>query len=647
MSAVDFAKRAIKANLSVVPVRPGGKLPASKWKTWQSSIMGLAEVDSFFTRNDLGIICGAVSGGVECLDFDDPDAFHEWKEFISNHGYEDTLNSCYIQQTPSGGWHVVYRTDSLQGNLKLAWGSDNSSDKAKIETRGEGGYFKCYPSKGYQAKNSNLLDLPKLNTEEHDAFIGFARMLTEKITDKECGTAIPGSDSDTPGMDFVKRGNWDEILTPHGWTVSHKRGDITYWVRPGKTKRDGISATTGHAGLDYFYVFTTSTSFTSGRAYNKFAVFAYLNHGGDFNTAARELKRAGFGKQAEGVPPLKESQGLRNPNPPKSTGLSVTQFGDSFKEVKPEYLVSPYLRKGKGVLLDADGGTSKTTLAIALSAWLSRGMSMIGDMDCGPVNTLYLHRFEDENDELHTVYLRNNGDPNRIFYITPEHQWVPTVEGCKQLEETIRDLDIKLVVLDPLFSFLSSLSMAKDLMKDQMAVYEALTPLMDVYSRTGAVGLHIRHTTKGNVDKAASELGMGSAGFRNRHRGQLVMRYHPDKEKYRGVVGLTDEKGSLLSPKGEPFFFRKTDNLEIQQILNIDEDPWEKRPVATGGKKQEAANEWLMKTLTGSIRYVTELRRMAEDEGIAPGALYRAKTALGVIETTTGGRKTWAYDPYA
>ena len=74
-----------------------------------------------------------------------------------------------------------------------------------------------------------------------------------------------------------------------------ERGDVTRWRRPGKTV--GISATTNYNGSDLFYPFTSSTDFEPERGYSKFAVYAQLEHRGDFTKAARALAKDGYGRQ--------------------------------------------------------------------------------------------------------------------------------------------------------------------------------------------------------------------------------------------------------------------------------------------------------------------------------------------------------------
>ena len=97
-----------------------------------------------------------------------------------------------------------------------------------------------------------------------------------------------------PGEDFESQASWESILEPHGWTVDSRHGDEIRWTRPGKD--DGPSATTGHnAGL---HVFTSSAPpFEANGNYSKFAAYTLLNHGGDYQSASRDLAARGFGGQ--------------------------------------------------------------------------------------------------------------------------------------------------------------------------------------------------------------------------------------------------------------------------------------------------------------------------------------------------------------
>jgi putative DNA primase/helicase len=99
-----------------------------------------------------------------------------------------------------------------------------------------------------------------------------------------------------PGDHFSNRASWEDVLLPHGWVKVHQRGEVSYWRRPGKEV--GVSATTNWQGSDLLYVFSTSTIFEPERGYAKFSAYSLLEHGGDFQAAARSLSRQGYGKSS-------------------------------------------------------------------------------------------------------------------------------------------------------------------------------------------------------------------------------------------------------------------------------------------------------------------------------------------------------------
>jgi hypothetical protein len=126
-----------------------------------------------------------------------------------------------------------------------------------------------------------------------------------KDQDDDLPFTMAGHGSGGPGDDFEARVDWSEILEPHGWTFSHEDPDGTrYWIRPGKDKDEGHSASTGHAeDRDRMYVWSDAAGLPVQESMTKFYVWAILNgHGNppDMKAAAAQLRADGYGKQDQG-----------------------------------------------------------------------------------------------------------------------------------------------------------------------------------------------------------------------------------------------------------------------------------------------------------------------------------------------------------
>lgn len=131
-----------------------------------------------------------------------------------------------------------------------------------------------------------------------------------------------------PGDALAARMSWDEIMASGGYQFDRRQGEETYWVRPGKDRRDGHSCTTNYRGSDLLYVFSTEMEgFESNRTYSKFATWAILNgYGDDWKAASKALRAQGFGAQRPQPPrppqpfqpgPLPENRetGVQEPAP--------------------------------------------------------------------------------------------------------------------------------------------------------------------------------------------------------------------------------------------------------------------------------------------------------------------------------------------
>jgi putative DNA primase/helicase len=336
----------LRARLSCIPIAtdgskvPDGRLLPRKWDeqeqrkkaTWdpfKERLPTEEELRRWFDRPDppgVAVVCGAVSGNLECLDFDEEaeSIFPEWCELVEAEcpGLIDQLT---IIRTPKPGFHVRYRcTSQVPGNTKLAekYETDPKTNKlvkrVLIETRGEGGYAlapgcrpECHPTgRLYEHHRGPKLSQVTTVTEDNREVLircaqSFNRIPAEepKVTRLKVGW--------DPGDDFNHHGpDWANIIEPHGWTLVHTKGQERRWKRPGKME-PGWSATTGvcrsEKSGELFAVFSSNAAPFKGphdgRACScdsKFGVYALLNHGGDFSAAAKDLAAKGYGQSSSG-----------------------------------------------------------------------------------------------------------------------------------------------------------------------------------------------------------------------------------------------------------------------------------------------------------------------------------------------------------
>ena len=402
MIPLALVQQAYDAGLCVIPpAQDGSKRPTipggGGWKAYQQHRPEMPLLARWYASSNnltgMGLVCGAVSGGLEVIDFDTRDAWHEYRKNAEYCGIAPLLDRVwagYGEISPRGA-HLIYRCSEIAGNTKLAREADGK--KAIIETRGEGGYIIIAPSNGsvhpsgteYQCVSGSLAGIVTISPLERKDLWELAKSLNKAAPESVQATPTGGS-ANRPGDDFNQRVTWPEVLEPHGWRRIFSRGDTTYWRRPGKEK--GISATTGHAGTDYLYIFTTSTGLDSERAYSKFGTYTLLNHGGDFKAATSELGKHGYGespRKATPIPPAAaESPEVR---PASSEFISLADFIAS--PPASTYLIKRVLpAQGLGQVFGSSN-VGKSFLLIDLACHIAAGMDWRG-FKVKPCSVLYI-----------------------------------------------------------------------------------------------------------------------------------------------------------------------------------------------------------------------------------------------------------------
>ena len=334
---LEKAKEYISLGLSVVPIAKSKTPCLTSWKPLEKEALTVEEINTLFTgekiRKDyysekynsygikiftnertgpptgLAIICGAVSGNLEVVDVDvknDREGGTLWEDYSSL--IKDTdpelYNRLLIARTVNGGYHLIYRCETIEGNNPNLAKSNGTTAEVLIETRGEGGYIAVDPQPGYEFIQGSIHNIPFITPEERQMLFTAAMSLDQRppqdsVENKSQETYTGKSSRLSPFDDYNDRGNVIELLKNHGWTELKTYGQRTYLLRPGEaTTKAGQSGNlyTDAEGKRTLVVFSGSTKFEPGKAYSPSSVFILLECNGDTKKAYRELLAQGYGE---------------------------------------------------------------------------------------------------------------------------------------------------------------------------------------------------------------------------------------------------------------------------------------------------------------------------------------------------------------
>jgi hypothetical protein len=703
MSAtLDTARLLLSQGIATIPVRPDKK-PLVDWKRFQTSVPTEAELKKFFSvSNQIALSAGRVCA----LDFDEKYSrgiYERFKMRAIDVGLDGLLFDLILQQTPSGGYHLVFQTtnEATQiGNLKLA---NKANNEVMIETRGKGGYFLISPSNGYTLLQGDWTSIPIISDEDRDALLDLARSFDERSPvdiphhDPSPAEAQPGM---TPGDDYDFRADVPALLKAHGWKPAGGSGK--YWTRPGKDR--GISASWDMVP-DRLWVFSSSTQFEPMHCYRPWHIYAVLECGGDFGRAAKELRRQGFGGEIKParkskliLEDLKRMHAEQHEDPPGIEGTLQEEdpFGIEFEQPphrairaedtavpfttwRPsqfiEYIPDPngdlleggYLTKGEWTSLLGVGGLGKSRLAL----WLCI-CQMCGQKWCDlptssvPQRTLFL--------STENGVIRWKADLTKMFSVLePRHQEIveehlhilaltPEEEGDLNLGDrnnvakliaTLRHVQPELIVLDPFADMVDGdenstadiVSTLRVLRKVHREGAPEAAVLIIHHARTGAANV-----AQAGDNYSAGNFGRGSKALYSRVRCELQLAPGDRNDPSRLVLACgKSNNAEKFKPRGLIFdpscFAYSTDpqfNYETWRADVMGKNRGGSGPTVTDKDVVVAVNDLEPKYADG-VPTSTLLEAVCENTGSAKRTVNRAIAAsveAGFVIRSERGRYT-------
>ena len=233
-------------------------------------------------------------------------------------------------------------------------------------------------------------------------------------------------------------------------------------------------------------------------------------------------------------------------------------------------------------------------------------------------------------DTIKPRLLAAGADCSKVLVIDDSE--LPLTMLDERLEQAIRQTNARLVVLDPIQSFLGA--------EVDMHRANEIRPLMKRVSvlaeKYHCAIVLIGHMNKNSTGKS-SYRGLGSIDFQAAARSVLIVGRVKNEPEIRVVCHVK----SSLAPEGKSIAFRLDKDNGFEWIGEYDISADDLLSGNCRGKKIKEAKEFLVEILANGVVEQNVIFKEAESRGIKGKTLWNAKKALGVQSKKTGDHWSW------
>ena len=468
-NTLDWALHYASLGYRVIPIKPREKRPPiAAWQDAATTNTGTIQAwwTGRYADHGIGIVTGTLDDGTRyiALDLDEHDPNTSGTATLRRH--EKThgrLPVTLAARTGSGGTHLLYKLKESHGDIGngagrlLGAGIDVRAINAQIvvapTVHPNGNEYVWL--EGHTPGEIEMALLP-----DWIADILTKQPEREKVVSSDVhNPPTTGDTTDTrAGTRFNRETNWDTLLSADGWTPHHRDADGTYyWTRPHKDVRDGLSATVNHNNNDLLTVFTTSITNLPPGTYDRFGYWTCTRYQGDFAAAARALNITQEQNVTDWINELQRQQPptLEAANP---TDDPLATWYIDFPKLwandtsDTEWLVEPFLAKGRAHALYAGAKSGKSLLLLEIAAALATGKSTLAQPAQPPMHVLYIDyemTGNDVRDRLEAFGYSEKDDLSHLHYVLlPSIAGLDTPEGAQAVMRAISATGSQLVIVD-------------------------------------------------------------------------------------------------------------------------------------------------------------------------------------------------------
>ena len=274
---------------------------------------------------------------------------------------------------------------------------------------------------------------------------------------------------------------------------------------------------------------------------------------------------------------------------------------------------------GKITIFCGDAGSGKTTMAVDIAARLTTGRPMpLSDAEPITGNVIFQSQEDDLADTLLPRCMSAGADTNRISSIEAANLNID--EDCGIIEQHIQETGARLVVFDPLQSYMGrNADMCR--ITD---VRRLLSNLGGVAARTNCAVLIIAHQNKAQGTKELYRV-FGSVDITATARSVLRLSVSENDPEIRILSHI---KSSVSRPCA-PIYFRIADDGSILYLDEYDGD-FDVEEIPDDSSKRAKATEIIFTMLNGAPQEGIAVYKACKEAGISSRTVERVKKELNI-----------------
>jgi archaellum biogenesis ATPase FlaH len=301
---------------------------------------------------------------------------------------------------------------------------------------------------------------------------------------------------------------------------------------------------------------------------------------------------------------------------------------------KVSWLWYPYIPYGKITIVQGNPGDGKTTFILAVTALLTTGRSMPeSDIPTEPITVIYQTAEDGLSDTIKPKLVEAGADCTKVAVIDKSIQPLSLLDG--RLEKAIRQINARLLILDPLQAYLG-----EDIdMHRANEVRPIFKQLAGVAERTGCAIVIIGHMNKMNRIKGLYR-GLGSIDIAAAASSVLLVGRCRKSPSIRVMAHLK----SSLAPEGKSIGFELDEITGFRWVghydITADELLSGSHKIEEGQTKQAQAEIMLYEILYNGAVPCSDIYTIIAKQNISRRTVENAKKVWMVCVTSWYGQRT-------